>query len=246
MRIPKTSITSSTIFASPSRYRFQSSGNGTAYSPRAYKTAMDYLGIWCMLNHAENCRTKTVTSGTSTFYNRHRRYLEVKLCLQNTKSGYGCIALPDLRQVRFVTAQEDLQHCSICEGDEYEASFPIVNHGPWAPRILLRKRFNECESDIKDMNINHGIILHPLEFVVISIHLSCPSDMVFETDVLSTLSCIRVQVAPNIGWPQAHYLTADPGVATAHFLPEELLWEYYSQLPGGYLSLIDRSRLIPL
>jgi len=195
-----------------------------------------------MLNHAENCRTKT-----STFYNRHHRYLEVKLCLQNTKTGYGCISLPDMRHVRFVTAseEEDLQHCRICEGDECECetSFPTVRHGPWAPKILLRKRFNKCERDIEDTNTNHGIVLHPLDFVVISIHLTCSSDMVFETDVLSTLSSIRVQVAPHIGWQQAK---SDSGVATAHFLPEELLWDYYCSLPGGYLSLIDRSRLIPL
>ena len=242
MRIPESSITSSTIFASPSRYRFQACGHGTAYSRRAHKTAVDYLGIWCMLNHAENCRTKT-----STFYNRHHRYLEVKLCLQNTKTGYGCISIPDMRHVRFVTAseEEDLQHCSICEGDECECetSFPTVRHGPWAPKILLRKRFNKCERDIEDTNTNHGIVLHPLDFVVISIHLTCSSDMVFETDVLSTLSSIRVQVAPHTGWQQAK---GDSGVATAHFLPEELLWDYYCSLPGGYLSLIDRSRLIPL
>ena len=277
MRIPETLLTNnSTVFASPSRFRFRSGGGGgggknhrtattTAYSRRG-KMAVDYLGVWSLLNHAENCRTKTVASVqrrnrdvvvTSSFagvYNRNRRYLEVKLCLQNTKSGFGCISIPDIGCIRFVTVDEE-DSCGCCSlvgmvsHSCSKPSFPIVQHGPWAPKILLRKRFNDeytYPSDCREIEDTPGIILHPLELVVLSIHISCSSDMVYETDVLSTLSSIRVPVIPHIGWKDLSDESGDPRMATAHFLPEDLLWDYYSQLPGGCLSLVDRSRLIPV
>lgn len=247
MRIPETSTTSSTVFASSSRFRFQRSANRTAYSSRGKK---EYLGVWCLLNHAENCRTKTVGRRTanSFVYHPDRRYLEVKLCLQNTKSGYGCIAIPDIQRIRFVTVDEEecLASCG-CDNnscDNCAPSFPIVDRGPWAPKISLRRRFSE-ENDGKETD-GKCLVLHPFELVVLSIHISCPSDMVNETDVLSTLSSIRVPAVLHTGY-HFHQSKASnhPSVATAHFLPEDLLWEYYSQLPGGYISLIDRSRLIP-
>lgn len=251
MRIPETSLTSSTVFASPSRFRFQSGGNRTAYTRRG-KMAVDYLGIWSLLNHAENCRTKTVGRNrliaSSGIYSRDRRYLEVKLCLQNTKSGYGCISIPDIRSIRFVTVnEEDSCGCSLVGASHIcKPSFPIVEHGPWAPKVLLRKRFNGYSYQNDTEEINTGIVLHPLELVVLSIHLSCSSDMVYETDVLSTLSSIRVPVIPHAGWQDQNDVSQGPRMATAHFLPEDLLWDYYSQLPGGCLSLVDRSRLIPV
>lgn len=253
-RIPETRITSSTVFASPSRYRFSSSGNRTAFSRRRVKSVDDHLGVWCMVNHAENCRTKTVRRQRTgavgnSMYNSDRRYLEVKLCLQNTKSGFGCISIPDTSSIRFVTVNEE-EYFSHSGSYDEKADFPILNDGPWAPRILLRKKFNECDhtaSSGKVMGIN-GIILDPFEFVVLSIHLSCPSDMVYETDVLSTLSSIQVPVGTHTGSQQFDATSSTSntcGIAAAHFLPEDLIWEYYTQLPGGCLSLIDRSRLIP-
>lgn len=173
----------------------------------------------------------------------------MKVCLQNTKSGYGCIAISDIIHIRFVTLNEEecLASCG-CNGntcDECAPSFPIVKHGHWAPKISLLRKFNE-ERDVNGTNSN-AIVLHPFEFVVLSIHISCPSDMVYETDVLSTLSSVRVKVAPHTGWySHQSVMSNDANTATAHFLPEDLLWDYYSQLPGGCLSLVDRSRLIPV
>lgn len=243
MRIPETSVTNSTVFASPSRYRFQTSGHRTAYSRRGRDKNPDYLGIWCLVNHAENCRTKTVKRGVANSsgdtYNHDRRFIELKICLQNTKSGYGCITIPDIRHARFVTLNEEECFVSSCGNDvshESLPNFPVVCHGLWAPKVLLRTRFIEDQREKIMLPMNtKDIVLHPLELIVLSIHLSCPSDMLYETDVLSTLSSIRVPYETN---------RASSGLATAHFFPEDLLWEYYCQLPGGCLSLIDRSRLI--
>ncbi|KAL3788687.1 hypothetical protein HJC23_001886 [Cyclotella cryptica] len=274
MRIPETRLTGSSapVFAAPSSRRRFVTGGGRPVSRRVRAaTVNDSLGVWCMLNHAENCRTKTVsrrlhrggvTNGSSLFvYNPDRRYLEVKLCLQNTKSGFGCIAIPDILGIRFVTINEE-ECCTSwgCRGNRCDrciTSFPIVEHGPWAPKILLRKKFSQDNNpnvssahNLKEMETAaNGIVLRPFEIVVLSIHLSCSPDMVYETDVLSTLSSIRVPVVPHTGWEQQSIKRnrdrAALGVALAHFLPEDLLWDYYCQLPGGCLSLIDRSRLIP-
>lgn len=247
-RIPETSYTSSTVFASPSKYRFQNSGNRTAYLKLSKNYAVDYLGVWSLVNHSQNCHTKSVTS--SSFYDAHRRYLEVKVCLQNTKSGYGCIVIPDIRRIRFVTVNEEKCYtscgCDDTSCDDCAPSFPIVKHGQWAPKVLHRTRFNGCDCKEKDVGSNE-ISLHPLECVVLSIHVSCPPEMVYETDVLSTLSSIQVPVVPSTGWQvKQSECSLRTSFATAFFLPEELVWEYYTQLPGGCLSLVDRSRLIPV
>lgn len=249
MRIPECTATSATVFASPSKYRFQTKGHRTAYSKRgSQKAAVDYLGVWCLLNHAEDCCTKAAPREHRIAANSsdERRYIEMKLCLQNTKSAYGCITIPDVRNIRFVTVNEEegIASCG-CVSDaciECAPSLSLVNHGRWAPKVLLHKRFKEYERCTSQMKSNE-LVLNPLEFVVLSIHLSCRCDMIYETDVLSTLSSIRVPVVPHIGWQQQQ---CGSGVATAHFLPEDLLWDYYCQLPGGCLSLIDRSRLVPV
>lgn len=174
------------------------------------------------------------------------------VCLQNTKSGYGCIAIPDIRRIRFVTVNEEKRFasggCDANSRDDCTPSFPIVKHGHWAPKVLLRKRFNECGRKVKHMNIHcNEICLQPFECIVLSIHISCPQEMVFETDVLSTLSSVQVPVVPSIGWQlEQSEFSARTSFATAFFLEEDKVWEYYTQLPGGCLSLVDRSRLIPV
>ncbi|KAL7485357.1 hypothetical protein ACHAW6_010953 [Cyclotella cf. meneghiniana] len=274
MRIPETRLTGSStpVFAASSTRRRFLSGGGRTVSRHARGTKInDYLGVWCMLNHAENCHTKTLsqrlrrsnaTNASSLLvYDLDKRFLEVKLCLQNTKSGFGSIAIPDILGIRFVTFKEEECFTSLgCGGNRCDgctASFPVVDHGPWAPKVLLRQKFSEdnngdvssapCVNEIE--TTKEGIILRPFEIAVLSIHLSCPPEMVYETDVLSTLSSIRVPIVRHTGLEQQPISSkadnATLGVALAHFLPEDLLWDYYCQLPGGCLSLVDRSRLIP-
>ena len=108
MRIPETSITSGSHM----------SGGGVFASPyprgrKGKSSVADCFGVWCLINHTENCRTKTVESQTGRRrrrrnhhdvsrepnmlpYRLDRRYIELKLCLQNTKSGFGRIVIPDI------------------------------------------------------------------------------------------------------------------------------------------------------
>lgn len=260
-RIPETCITSGStsgaaVFASPSNRHKRREKRGKAKC----KSPADYLGVWCMVQHAENCRTKTVndfgrqTNISCLPYNEHRRYIELKVCLQNTKSGFGMLAVPDLSLICLKSVDEELN--AYCGSENHRMTFQIVTHGPWKPKIILRRRF--CEETPKHSS-NHDsfndmaddIMLRPFEVVVLSIRVSCPSDMVYETDFLSTACSIHVPVISRGGnqvngikCKDFNKIAAD--FATARFIGEDELWEYYSQLPGGCLSLTDRSRLVPM
>lgn len=271
MRIPETSLTSGSaaksggaVFASPSNRWWnkrsstvQKNTNG-AQQPSRQCHAWNYLGIWCMLNHAENCQTKLCTNSSNRRrlllpYRQDMRYIELKLCLQNTKSGFGTICIPSIDMIRIATLEEDDYFSAWgwdkCDHD-YPLTFQMVKHGPWAPKLLLHQCVDsERSCDIeRELDVKDAIVLRPFETVVLSMHIACPFEMAYETDVLSTMSSIRVPVT-SFGSLSPNHLGVQQykhGVATAKFLEEDALWEYYSQLPGGCLSLTDRSRLVPV
>ena len=268
MRIPETSLTSGSavksggaVFASPSnRWWNKRSTVLNDPEPDLFK-ACNYLGIWCMLNHAENCQTKLCTNSANSRrrrvvslpYRQDMRYLELKLCLQNTKSGFGTICIPSIDMIRMATLEEDdyfnAWGWDKCDYD-YPLTFNMVKHGPWAPKLLLHQCVDSdrtCDIE-RELDVKDAIVLRPFEVVILSIHIACPFEMSYETDVLSTMSSIRVPVT-SYGPLSSNHLGVQQhkhSVATARFLEEDALWEYYSQLPGGCLSLTDRSRLVPM
>lgn len=272
MRIPETSLTSGSaatsggpVFASPSTRWSKRSGSSRSRSQQQHQHQVDFnaskfLGIWCMLNHAENCQTKLCTNSAVDRrrrlclpYRLDMRYIELKLCLQNTKSGFGTICIPRLDMISVVTMEEE-DYFSAWGWDKCDADYPLT-YGPWGPKVLLRQCVdNEHSSDMEHaFNAKDGIILRPFEVVVLSIHIACPFDMIYETDVLSTMSSIRIPVTSL--WQEGNNFTAqqqqllrqnEGSIASARFIEEDALWEYYSQLPGGCLSLTDRSRLVPM
>jgi len=278
MRIPETSITSGS-------HNKSGSGGGAVFASPCLpsrrgsniSSVADHFGVWCMVNHAENCRTKTVQGQMARRgrgrnrrctarqpvnlpYRLDRRYIELKLCLQNTKSGFGRVVIPDITKMKIATVDEEDYFSSFSWNkcfDECDATFQLIEAGPWAPKILTRRRFGDDDSacmDAEEWNGNcdvKDIILRPFEVVVLSVHVSCPNGFVYETDALSSMSSIRVPVVAD-GWPSIKGATCTElaitkkDVSIAKFLPEDSLWEYYCQLPGGCLSLVDRSRLVPV
>jgi len=287
-----------------------------------------------MVSHAENCRTRTVVDPRATTgaggcrpplgrrraaplpYRSDRRYIELKICLQNTKSGYGRLVVPDVRSIRISSHDEEEEedrrrlddedrrreeedrrrrrrHRGHDDDNGYhhreeESTFEILEDGPWAPRIALRRRAFFADDDdyyhhddgrdrgepptadlddatAADVTTRTPVILRPFEVVVLSIHVSCPGCFLYETDALSSMSSIRVPVAAD-GWPTgggpasgSRCVGGGGGVGAvddarggrrdasiARFLPEDDLWEYYCLLPGGCMSLKDRSRLVPM
>ncbi|KAL9179447.1 hypothetical protein ACHAXT_008737 [Thalassiosira profunda] len=273
MRIPETSITSGSHV----------SGGGAVFaSPHIRgrkRSVADYFGMWCLVTHTQNCRTKTVEGRRRRRRNHHevvvvrepanlpyrhdRRYIELKLCLQNTKSGFGRIVIPDITALRIASLEEEEYFSSWGWdkwGADYDPTFHMIEVGPWAPKILLRRRFSDdaaaqyqSDLDAEEWNAKaseRDIILRPFEVAILSVHISCPEGLVFETDVLSSLASLRLPIVAD-GWPSAEKSNGNGCVinndrSIARFVSEESLWEYYSILPGGCLSLTDRSRLVPM
>lgn len=280
-RIPKTRLTAGdgrakAIFASRKR-----SVHSDEKKSMTAKTAADHTGFWVMVGHTENCRTRVVRNPTSSGcpYPVDRRYLELKLCFQNTKSGFGSIAL-DIAGVQ-IRAMDEVKRSAISPVFTTNESntLRVVMHGPWRPKALLlnningedeikqlsRKcsRFDACAPSTVDrerqgwIENDKSLILRPFEVVVFSVYVSCPQDMVYETDFLSTAASIHIPVTPCTNFPvpkkirsprcNNHVdLTAKSHLASAYFLSEEEMWNYYMHLPGGFLSLTDRTSLVPV
>merc|ERR1719253_1978801 len=79
-------------------------------------------------------------------YRLDRRYIELKLCMQNTKSGFGRVVIPDISAIRIASLDEE-EYFSSWGWDkwdhEFEPTFKVIEVGPWAPKIALRRRFND-------------------------------------------------------------------------------------------------------
>ena len=213
------------------------------------------------------------------YYRSDRRYLELRICLQNTKSGYGCIVVPDVRSIRILSHEEegvgeDEEDGRLDDGDRPRrrvSTFRIVEEGPWAPRIASRRRAFVDDDDKDERDDYHpmttaseatSVILRPFEVIVLSVHVSCPECHAYEIDALSSMSSIHIPVGGGDGRPKPSDRDCGGGgeggaggvddgsrerrdVSIARFLPEDDLWEYYCLLPGGCMSLTDRSRLVP-
>lgn len=175
------------------------------------------------------------------------------------------MVIPDVSSIRIASLDEEDYFESWGwdkwnNNDDYDPTFKLIDVGPWKPQIILKRRFahndiaqHQATVDAEEWNAKCGekdIILRPFEVVVLSVHISCPETFVYETDVLSSMAMIRVPVAAD-GWPSikdvdGSTVVKKKDVSVARFLPEDEIWEYYCQLPGGCLSLTDRSRLIPM
>ena len=185
-------------------------------------------------------------------------------CFQNTKSGFGRVVIPDVSSICIASLEEEDYFESWgwdkWNNDDYDPTFKLIDVGPWKPQIILKRRFadndiaqQQSTVDAEEWNAKCGekdIILRPFEVVVLSVHISCPETFVYETDVLSSMAMIREPVAAD-GWPSIKDVDGSTAVkkkdiSVARFLPEDEIWEYYCQLPGGCLSLTDRSRLVPM
>ena len=98
------------------------------------------------------------------------------------------------------------------------------------PRILYRS-IQEVATVDAHVPDNGLLVLTPFEFCIVAMTFPCGSD-VFETDVLARAISMRVP------------LLSSDDVIKATFLPECDVWKYYTELPGGFLSLNDKTSLV--
>lgn len=228
--------------------------------------------LWVSLAHTDNCNTRA----DGCVHLKAKRYVELHLCIQNVKSSLGSVFV----DVTAVSAE--LLGFEGCPDGVWTSQ--VVQNGPRKPKILYQSQgspvtfFDSNEIHMKPsksfeedrytfMN-NFGTNLKPLEFVVISVHVPCTFDMIYETDFLSRAVKIHVPIrwesgrdeideynptehskgifdlnSNRSGLAATHKQTS---FASAFFIQENEIWEHYTQLPGGCLTLTNRSSMVPV
>ena len=206
------------------------------------------VSMWVMMAHTENCRTRTVPrqerSVEGTLEGDSERFVELYLCLQNIKSG-GESVITDVMESALVLLGST--------GNNFD---PMVRRAyqsnSFRPKMLLHDKM-ESSAEVASrtdrvFDISNGITLRPFEVAVLSVHFPCSQDL-YETDFLARAVSLHVPVRisseliTKIDSADAETKESQTH-ASAFFLPENDVWNYYDELPGGFLTLADRNRLI--
>jgi hypothetical protein len=255
-RAPKCRFTSSrkVIFAKSSNRN-----NNTKFQ------STNSLSVWVLLNHTENCETRRTaaaaafvdypflsnimrsnsTSTTpSTFESRNeRRYIEFNVCLQNVKSSAGPITVDLLSTTLQVAAGMGSYQAVLVKGMPrmiHHHRQQHHHHHAISDNIML------MDEDTHDDGL---MVLQPFDFCVVTMSFACGYD-VFETDLLARALTLRVAIVDNnddddnMMSDQQHQEQQYQRQVSASFVPESDIWQCYMELPGGFLTLSDKTQLI--
>jgi hypothetical protein len=188
--------------------------------------------LWVLLGHTENCRTRSVQpcersrdeqSGSNEHNNE--RFVELYLCLQNVKSGAGDVNVDVLESTLALMTNT---------GNAYDPLTSQVqqNGSSLRPKVL----FHDTDGGLFDSDLTNGIKLRPFDMAIVSVHFPCASD-VFETDFLARALSVHVPVYSSGKTANDDNSHTE---ASAFFIPESDVWNYYMELPGNFLTLVDR------
>jgi hypothetical protein len=100
------------------------------------------------------------------------------------------------------------------------------------PKVL----FHDTDGGLFDSDLTNGIKLRPFDMAIVSVHFPCASD-VFETDFLARALSVHVPVYSSGKTANDDNSHTE---ASAFFIPESDVWNYYMELPGNFLTLVDR------
>mmetsp|Transcript_12596 Transcript_12596/g.17362 ORF Transcript_12596/g.17362 Transcript_12596/m.17362 type:complete len:386 (-) Transcript_12596:63-1220(-) len=241
------------------------------------KQGGDFIGVWVMVAHTDDCNTRLIQHPMVEV--PESRLIELRLCLQNIRSGYGTVDVDVANvSVQIIGSRTDVN--ALWSSD-------IVRSGPCRPRILYRNTervpikdektqyasnmysrsklrngrralcggrcldesptvLTDSFNDSKELcHLPSVTRLQPFEYIIVSVHVPCTSDMRYETDFLSRALCLHIPTRWNEGAdkPMANRPAFDC-LASASFMPETEMWDYYMELPGGCLTLADRNRMV--
>jgi hypothetical protein len=202
--------------------------------------------LWVLMGHTENCKTRTIRqsrAGASEESSNNERFVELYLCMQNVKSGAGNVTV-------------DVLEATLALLGSTEGSRPLISRvrkpgSSLQPKVLFHDAMSSPSADPFDYDVSSGIKLRPFQVAVVSVHFPCASD-VFETDFLARAVSVNVPVRKpsatkgkeNIVPAVASSSTMTQEVdASAFFLPEHDVWNYYMELPGNCLTLVDRFQM---
>lgn len=290
--------TQKVVFAKPFFGNFEKRCNKYAEyfddpQPRDDSIAPSSAGasLWVTIGHTENRNTRVTSqrrwSSSESKSSRNRnvrhdrarrpyvneerqRYIELHLCLQNTKSSGGTVSAD------FANSQVQFIYCR--DGDFEIRNVSVKSVGEFGPKLLYHSRYDksddkaknsdilgdsslhEDESDSLDENSFYAfeVTLEAFEFAVVSLNIPCHSGMVYETDFLSQAVLMNVPVNVNRGRTMdtdAYHQAFNPKfagivnrdstlLASAAFLAEDDIWKYYMELPGGFLAGVDPHRAL--
>ena len=188
--------------------------------------------LWVLLGHTENCKTRSVRPcerGSSEQSNE--RFVELYLCLQNVKSGAGDVKVNVLESTLALMAST---------GSAYDPLISQVgrNGSSLQPKVL----FHDTDGGFFDLDLTNGIKLRPFDMVIVSVHFPCASD-VFETDFLARALSVHVPVHSSGKTANDDNNVIAHTEASAFFIPESDMWNYYMELPGNFLTLVDRFQM---
>lgn len=187
----------------------------------------NFVSLWAMLTHTDDCSIRRTGCGLAT------KYVEMRVCLQNIRSGFGSVEVSlneAYVQIIGTALRTDGLWCS-----------NVVPSGRFRPRIIHRS-WNATSRGDSCTDAADGVTLNSFDFVVVSLCIPCAPDMHYETDFLSRCLCLHVPVvwSPHDGRSNGNIKS----LASASFLPENQIWNHYMELPGSCLSLINRNNLI--
>ena len=134
-------------------------------------------------------------------------------------------------------------------------------------KLLQMSSVNKNSKKEKKRSSPHQLSLLPFEFAVVAVNIPCTSDMIYETDFLARCLLLHVPITLDTYIPHRIYSVSNPCqgtskrkqpehehilqwekqkktiLASASFLTEMEVWDYYMELPGHCLVLSDIRRL---
>ena len=238
------------------------------------------VNMWVMLNHTDDCNTRLVPreregssmdaevgdeSSRSGDETPRERYVELRVCIQNTRSGFRTvhvdienvtvsivgmrgINVAGIQQPRIVhKSSDDKKAAAACSSSKRTRYNAARRRSARRSYLLINSDTDETSSsDEISSPIARYVTLKPFEFVVFSARVPCTQDMRYETDFLARARCIDVPVS----WTSTDPTTSRTTVAKnfdscyAEFISEFEIWEHYMELPGSCLTLVDRSHVM--
>lgn len=225
----------------------------------------DPLSVWVLLNHTDSCQTRRVRENSSGVVrnpylqevvsldpttnhrrnnNNARRFVEFNVCLQNVKSSAGPITIDLLSTTLEMAAAAGMGNQSV-----QVKGMPKMIHRH-STRVSKQNKYTTIDQKMKynDDDDDGLIVLKPFDFCVVTMSFACGGD-VFETDLLARALALRVALLQDVDVNDDETFRSPNEQLSvrqvrASFVPESDVWNYYTELPGGFLSLNDKYRLL--
>ena len=228
------------------------------------------VSMWIMLSHTDDCNTRFVSStnanissssGDNSINNDidheandeapRQRYIELRVCLQNIKSGCGSININLEEAFVNISGPRGISMTAACRPQiifkSSDDTKPSVSSKRKKYGSGRRGRHSRSATgriigdDSGDKVTVSRITLKPFEFTVASVRVPCTPDMRYETDFLSRAHSVNVPVSWPLSPTTSDHVECQVDSCYASFMSEPHIWDHYMELPGGCLTLADQN-----